>query len=55
MGSYRPGIENSKKIAKKFNKLENTMIASFPTKIGWKRPRKRENRKNRFNVCLPYP
>ena len=43
MGSYRPGIENSKKIAKKFKKLENTIIASFQAKRGWERLRKREN------------
>ena len=32
------GIENSKKIEKKFKNLENTIIASFQAKIGWKRP-----------------
>ena len=32
--------ENKKKIAKKFNKLKNTIMASFQEKIGWKRPRK---------------
>ena len=36
-------IENSKKIAKKFEKLNNTILASFQAKIGWKRPRKRKN------------
>ena len=36
-------IENSKKIAKKFKKLKNTIMASFEAKIGWKRSRKREN------------
>ena len=36
-------IENSKKIAKKFKKLNNTIIASFQAKIGWKTQRKREN------------
>ena len=46
MGSYRPGIENSKKIAKKFKKLENTIIASFQAKIGWESPRKREKKKS---------
>ena len=40
----RPVIENYKKIAKKFKKLENTVIASFQTKICWERPRKRENK-----------
>ena len=28
-------IENSKKIAKKFKKLKNTIMASFQAKIGW--------------------
>ena len=37
-------IENSKKIAKKFKKLKNTIIASFEAKIGWNRSRKRENK-----------
>ena len=36
-------IENSKKIAKKFKKLNNTIITSFQAKIGWKTQRKREN------------
>ena len=37
-------IENSKKIAKKFKKLKNSIIATFQATIGWKRPRKRENK-----------
>ena len=48
-------MENSKKIAKKFKKLEKTITASFQAKIGWERPRKRENKKNRSNVFLPDP
>ena len=36
-------LENSKKIAKKFEKLNNIIMASFQAKIGWKRPRKRKN------------
>ena len=36
-------IENSKKIAKELKKLNNTIMASFQAKIGWKRPRKRKN------------
>ena len=36
-------IQNSKKIAKKFKKLNNSIMASFHAKIGWKRPRKRKN------------
>ena len=30
-------IENSKKIAKKFENLKNTIMASFKAKLGWKR------------------
>ena len=33
-----------KKIAKKFKKLKNTILASFKARIGWKRPRKKENK-----------
>ena len=40
----RREIENSKKIAKKFKKLKNTITASCQFKIGWKRLRKRENK-----------
>ena len=40
-------IENFKKIAKKFKKLKNTIMASFEAKIGWKRSRKRENKNDR--------
>ena len=36
-------IGNSKKIAKKFEKLNNSIMASFQAKIGWKRPRNRKN------------
>ena len=40
-------IGNSKKIAKKFEKLNNTIMASFQAKIDWKRLRKRKN----VNYC----
>ena len=40
--STRRARENSKKIAKKFNKLKETVMASFQAKIGWKRPKKRK-------------
>ena len=30
-------------------------MASFQDKIGWERPRKRENKKNRSNEFLPDP
>ena len=35
-------IKNSKKIAKKFKKLKNTIMASFQAKIGWGRQRMKE-------------
>ena len=37
-------IENSKKIVKKFKKIEDTIMASFRGKICWGRPRKREHK-----------
>ena len=42
--------ENSKKIVKKFNKLKDTVMASFQAKIDWNRPRKRKNKN-----CLSVP
>ena len=36
-------IENSKKIANKFQKLKNTIMTSFKAKIGIKRLRRRDN------------
>ena len=48
-------IENSKAIAKKFKKLKNSFTASFQTKIGWKRLRKREKKTYRFVSSLPEP
>ena len=41
----RRETKNSKKIAKKFKKLKNTIMSSFQAKIGWKRQRKIENKK----------
>ena len=35
-------IENSEKIAKKFQKLKYTIMTSFQAKTGWKMPRKRK-------------
>ena len=35
-------IKNSKKIAKKFKKLKNSIMASFQAKIGWGRQRMKE-------------
>ena len=46
-------IENYKKIVKKFKKLKNSVMASFQAKIGWKRPRRRENRNYRSIPFLP--
>ena len=51
--SFRPVrtwrvIENFKKIAKKFKKLNNTIMAPFWVKIGWKRMRKGENKDYRI-------
>ena len=46
-------IENSKKIAKKFKKLKNSIMDSFQAKIRPKRQRKREKKNNCF--VLPNP
>ena len=47
-------MENSKKIAKKLKKLKkNTIMASFQSKIGWKRLRRRENNNYRSVSFLP--
>ena len=53
--STRPRIENFKKTAEKFKKLENTIIASFPAKIGWERSRKREKKKKSFRFAPTQP
>ena len=55
MCSYPTRNKNSKNIVKKFKKLEKTIIASSQAKIGYKRLRKRENKKNRSAVFLPDP
>ena len=49
----RRGIENSKKIAKKFKKSKNTITASFQGEIGWKTLRKGENKNDRYVSFLP--
>ena len=46
-------IENSKKIAKKFRKLKNTIVASFQAIIRRNRPRKRGNKNYRSVSFLP--
>ena len=49
----RREIENSKKIIKKFEKLENTIMASFQAKTDWKRMRMRENKNYHYVSFLP--
>ena len=39
-----PNIKTPKQLAKKLKKPKNTIMASFRAKIGWKRPRKSENK-----------
>ena len=46
-------IENSKKIANKFQKLKNTIMTSFQAKIDWRWPRKIENKNYRSVPFLP--
>ena len=53
MYSYPTHNRKFQKNCKKFKKLENTIIASFPAKICWKRPRKRENKKKKSFRCVP--
>ena len=48
-----PNINTPKQLAKKFKKLNNTLIAPFEAKIVWKRPRKIENKNYRFVQFLP--
>ena len=38
-----PNIKTPKQIEKKLKKLKNAIMAPFRAKMGWKRPRKREN------------
>ena len=49
----RRGLENSKKIAKKFKKSKNTITASFHGKIGWKTLRNGETKNYRYVSFLP--
>ena len=46
-------IENSKKIANKFQKLKNKIMTSFQAKIDWGWPRKIENKNYRSVPFLP--
>ena len=41
------------KKAKKFKKLKNAIMASFNARIGWKIPRKRDNKSCRSVSFLP--
>ena len=54
-GPTRPVIEISKKTAKKYKKLENSILAFLQAKIGLESPQRRENRKNYSAVFLPDP
>ena len=49
----RREIENSKKIAKKFKELKNTIMDTFQAKIGWKMMKKRENKNYHYISFLP--
>ena len=49
------GIKNSKKIAKKFKKLKNIIMASFQAKTGWDRLRMREEKKLSFRSIPTRP
>ena len=45
----RPLLKNSKKIAKKFKKIKNTIMASFHAKTRWEMPGNSENKNYRSN------
>ena len=51
----RPVIENTKKIAKIFKNLKNTIMASLQAKISWERSRKRENKNKSFRWVRTRP
>ena len=48
-----PNIKTPKQLARKLKKLKNSIMASFRAKIGWKRPRKSENKNYRSVSFLP--
>ena len=48
-----PNVKTPKQLAKKLKKLKNTIMASFRAIIGWKRPRKSENKNYRSVSFLP--
>ena len=51
--SYQTRNRKFQKNRKKFKKLKNTIVASLQAIIGWKKPRKRENKNYRFVPFLP--
>ena len=54
MSSYPTWNRKFQKMAKKFKKLENTIIVSFLAKIGWEMPQKGEKKKKkRSDEFLP--
>ena len=46
-------FKNPKKLQKKLEKLKNASTASFKARIGWNRPRKKENKYSRSVSFLP--
>ena len=55
MSSYPICNREFQKNSKKFQKIKktNTIMPSFQTKIGWKRLRKRENKKKKSFIWVP--
>ena len=45
----------NRELKKQQKKLKNSTMASFQAKIGWEKPRKRENNKNCSDEFLPDP
>ena len=43
----------NRKFQKNRKKFKNTIVASLQAKIGWKKPRKRENKNYRSALFLP--
>ena len=55
MSSFPTRNRKFQKIAKQIKKLKTTILETFPAKISWERPRKRENKKNRSDEFVPDP
>ena len=51
--SYPTRNRKFQKNRKKFKKLKNTIVTSLQAKIGWKKPRKRENKNYSSVLFLP--